>query len=211
MFQWTVGANFKHSTRMIDPDEALVEARVKRYDIARLRLGQLFIPLAAIATVFARRDPGVVSVSAAFGLLALAFYGLSSAAKGYGWQPLRFEEGAMSVGATGLKLERFQIRKWTIVDTVARLYASDQSFELRVRDGAQVAVAALLQSVFGSPVRLARRGSTPAIVVSLVAAGFGLIVSGIAIARDDPRLLFGLPFFLFGLIAAGVLSQRIAR
>jgi hypothetical protein len=72
-------------------------------------------------------------------------------------------------------------------------------------------MTALLRSVLGSPIKLERRGTTRAIVIAVCAAAFGLVVTGIAIAQNDERLLFGLPIFLFGLVAVGVLSSRVAR
>jgi hypothetical protein len=202
--------SIKHPARMSDSDEALIEAQVTRYDLARLRVGQLFVPIATISTIAARRNPGVVLYGAAFLLMGFGLFMLISAAKRLGWQPLRFESNAVSFGKS-LRLEAVQVRSWTIVGRVARLYGSKHSTELRFRPGAEIAILALLRSVFGSPIKLDRRGTTRAIAIAACAAAIGLVVTGIAIAQDDKRLLFGLPVFVFGLVAVGVLSSRVAR
>ncbi len=196
---------------MSDSGEALVEARVKRFEIARLRVGQMLVPVAAVTSIWARREPTVLSAVVAFGLLGVVLFAFLSASKRFGWQALHFEGDTLTIGKTGIQLQRFQIRSWTLVNDVARLYAAEQSFELRLRDGSQMVVSTLLQSVFGQRVTLERRGSSRAIVLSLAAGVFGTVLTAFAIAREDLRLLIGLPIMFAGLIAAGVLSQRIAR
>jgi hypothetical protein len=196
---------------MPDAGEALVEVKVKRYDLARMQLGQLALPFAVILTILARRNPSVLLIVGAILLQGSGLYAFLSASKRFGWQPLRFEGGSVSFGDTGLRLEGIQIQRWTFVDGTARLYGSTHSFELQARPGTDQVMSALLGSVFGSPVRLVRRGSTTSIVLALCASVFGLVLSGIAIAQDDKRLLLGMPFFVFGLIAVGVLRSRVAR
>jgi hypothetical protein len=196
---------------MHDSGGAVLEAKVTRYTIARIRLGQVFVPLAIIATIFARRLPHEVPIGVAVLLQGLALFAFLSAAKRFGSVPLHFENGALSLGTTDIRLERFQVRQWTFVGDIVRLYTADVSFKLLVRPGAEPALRALLSGVFGSPVPMARRGSKRARLLALFAALAGLVTTALAIASDNPALLVGLPFFIFGLAAFGALSQRVAQ
>jgi hypothetical protein len=196
---------------MADSDDATIEAKVTQYDIARLRLGQLLVPLAVIATVMARRMPTMLPVSVAFALQALGLAVFLSAAKRFGSQPLRFEGGAVAVGATGVRIERIKVHRWTLVNRVARLYGVKVSYKLSVESGTEHALSALLRSQFGSPVQLDRRGSKQARVLALGVGLAGLVFTVLAIVNDSRVLAFvGAPAFLLGIATFGALSQRSA-
>lgn len=197
---------------MPDPDEAVIEAKVTRYSIARLRLAQLLVPLAIVANVLARRAPSVAVVVSSLALLALGFVAFLSAAKRFGWTPLQFEGGAISLGQTGVRVERKRIRSWTLIGTVARLYLSDTSFRLQARRGTEQVLGALLRSQLGSPVSMNRRGSKLARLLALCAALLGLAISALAVAKDNSGLaVVGAPTLILGIAFFGALSQRVAQ
>jgi hypothetical protein len=197
---------------MTDPDEAFLEAKVTRYRIGRIRLGQLLVPLAVIVSVFARRVPTTLSILLAFALQGIALAVFLSAMKGFGWQPLRFGDGGVSFGETGLRLLRREVRRWTLIGRIARLYGGEVSFKLQVGEGSETVLGALLQSQFGSPLVMERRGSTRARLVALFAALAGVVLCTFAIARDSALLaLLGAPAMVLGLAMFGAMSQRVAR
>lgn len=199
-------------SRMSEPDDVFIEAKVTRYNIARLRLGQVLVPLAVIAAVVAQRAQTTLAAASAFALLGIGFAVFLSAAKRLGWQPLRFEGAVVSFGATGLRMERKQVREWTLIGDVARLYARDLSVKLQARGGSEQVLGALLRSQFGSPVPMDRRGSKRARALALCAAAFGLVMSVLAIVNDNSLLaVVGAPAVVFGIAVFGALSQRVAQ
>jgi hypothetical protein len=154
----------------------------------------------------------MVPVALAFALQGVGLAVFLSAMKRLGWQPVRFEGGAVSFGQTGVRIERRQVREWTLVGGVARLYGSSTSFRLQTREGSEPAFAVLLRSQFGAPVPLDRRGSKRARMLALGAAAFGVVMSAIAIANDNPLLaVVGAPALVLGLAFFGALSQRVAQ
>jgi hypothetical protein len=195
---------------MPDSGDVQLEARVTRYRIARLRLAQGLIPVGMIATVAARRVPETVPPIVAFAVLAAILVVFASAIKSLGWQRLRFEDGALFFGSTGLSAARFGVREWTFVDGIARLYSADTSFAVRARPGGSVALEALLAGMFGRPARLKRRGSDRARTIALVVAALGLVAAVAAFYTEVLALTFvGVPAFIFGLATFGALSQRV--
>jgi hypothetical protein len=143
-------------------------------------------------------------------VLGAIFVVFASAIKSLGWQPLRFEDGTLFFGSTGLRAARFGVREWTFVGGTARLYGADTSFEMRARPGASVALEALLAGVFGRPTRLKRRGSDRARTIALVVAALGLVAAVAAFYTELLALTFvGVPAFIFGLATFGALSQRV--
>jgi len=195
---------------MVGADEVHIEARVTRYNIARFRLGQALVPVALIVTVVARRFPDTVPIAGAFiaqGFVAAAFL---SAVRWLGWQPLRFERGAVWFGTTGLHAKQNALRDWTLRDGVVRIYGSDASFKLRVRPGGEPALEALLRGLFGRATRLKRRGSKRARTGALVVALAGLTaVVGSFLADMLALTLLGTPALIAGLATFGALSQRV--
>ena len=195
---------------MANPGEATLEVKVTRYDVGRLRLGQLLVPVAVVLTVAARHAPTMTPLFLAFGLQAVGLTVFLTAARRYGWQPLRFEHG-VSFGKTGLHLQPREVRRWTLVGRVARLYGGDTSFKLRVRDGGEQVLDALLRSQFGAPVRLERRGSRSVRMTALAVGLGGIVVCALAIARDSSLLaVFGAPPMMLGFAVFGAMSQRAA-
>jgi hypothetical protein len=193
-------------------NEESIEARVTRYNVARFRAGQALVPIAIIVTIFARRLPDVVPISAALVAQGLAVLAFLSAIRWLGWQPVRVERSAVWLGSTGVQAPRNRVRDWTYVNGVARLYGADTSFTLRARKGQEAMLEALLRGLLGKPTQLERRGSKRGRIIAISAAVVGLVLVGLAFALDSiPLIVVGMPAFIFGLATFGALSQRVAR
>jgi hypothetical protein len=185
------------------------EARVTRYKVARLRLGQMLLPVAVLTTVAARRFPNVLTVLVALGMqvVCLAFF-LTGGTR-FGWQRLVFERGGMTVGSTDARIERNRVHRWTIVGGVARLYGLEHSYKLGARTGNEEALSAFLSSRFGPPLNLRRRGSFRARMIALAVGVMGLIGAAMAIGIGiDWLAIVGPLAFIFGVATFGALSQR---
>src|SRR5262249_44927036 len=115
-------------------------------------------------------------------------------------------------GESAFALPRVQVRNWTMVDRVARLYSSNVSYRVLAREGSEQVVRALLSSQFGQPIALERRGSNTARMLAVGAAISGVIVVALAIYFDKAALAaIGAPLLVGGIAAFGVLTQRAAR
>jgi hypothetical protein len=194
---------------MTDSNDVTFDAKVARYDIARLRLGQLVLPFAVVTTVVASRMPSVATATVAFAVLAVGCSLLYSAVKRFGWQPLRFERGGVSIGSTGVRIEQHKVHQWTLLDGSARLYGLGQSFRFQLRSGCEQKASALLRQQFGPPRTLQRRGSNQARMIALGVAVCGLALAALAMVNESQLLAFiGAPAFVLGTATFGALSQR---
>ena len=194
---------------MTDSGDVKLEAKVTRYTIARLRLGQLLLPMAFVTAVAARRFPGVFTVCLAVGAQALVLWLFVTAGKRFGWQRLAFEHGGVSIGSTDARIERHKVHRWTIVNGLARLYGLEQSYKLRARGGAEPELSALLARQFGPPLALRRRGSLRARMIALAVGLCGLAGTAFAIGIGITWLAIVGPLaFILGVATFGALSQR---
>jgi hypothetical protein len=194
---------------MTDSDDVTLEAKVTRYRIARLRSGQLLLPIAVLTAVAARRFPSVFTVLLAFAVQGIALTLLLTAGKRFGWQRLIFERGAVSIGSTDARIERHKVHRWTIVNGLARLYGLEQSYKLRARNGDEPGLSAFLARRFGPPLTLRRRGSLQARMIALAVGTCGLIGAALAIGIGIGWLAVVGPLaFIFGIATFGALSQR---
>ena len=195
---------------MTDSGDVKLEAKVTRYTIARLRFGQLLLPMAFVTAVAARRFPGVFTVGLALTAQALVLWLFFTAGKRFGWQRLAFERGGVTIGSTDARIERHKVHRWTIVGGLARLYGLEQSYKLRARGGAEPELSALLARQFGPPLALRRRGSLRARLIALAIGVCGLIGAAIAIGVGITWLAIVGPLaFVVGFATFGALSQRM--
>jgi len=194
---------------MTDSDDVTLEANVTRYNIARLRSGQLLLPIAVLTTVAARRFPNVFTVLLVVGVQASALALLLTAGRRFGWQRIVFKHGGLSVGSTDARIERHKVHRWTVVNGLARLYGLEQSYKLRARSGAESELSASLKRCFGQPLTLRRRGSFRARMIALTVGLCGLVGSAVAIGVGITWLAIVGPLaFIFGVATFGALSQR---
>ena len=187
------------------------EAKVARYNVARIRLFQLIMPLAVGSAAFARHSPTLLTAVLAFGAQAAGVAVLLSARTNFGWQKLLFERGGISVGSTGVRIERYRISRWTFVRRSARVYEGDQSFKIQAAKGAERDLEAVLERQFGAATRLCPRGSVRARMIALAVAGSGLALVAVAIVTDTvwPAGI-GTVAFILGIATFGAFSQRVA-
>src|SRR5688572_5309825 len=141
---------------MSDSTPPILEAKATRYNISRLQYGRMLIPIAIFVSIGARAVPNVFTAVLAFGVQGTALYLLLSAAKRFGWQPLVVEQGSVSIGSTGVRLERHKVHEWTMVNGLARLYGVELSYKLRARSGGEEQLSALLERRFGPRTALHR-------------------------------------------------------
>lgn len=194
---------------MTDSDNAILEAKVTRYNIGRLRLGQMLLPMAVVTTVVARRFPSVFTVVLAVVVQASTLALLISAARRFGWQRIFFKHGGLSIGSTDARLERHKVHRWTIVNGLARVYGLDQSYKIRARSGGESALSAALARCFGPPLTLRRRGSLRARMIALTVGLCGLVSAAVAIGVGISWLAIVGPLaFVLGVATFGALSQR---
>jgi hypothetical protein len=194
---------------MSSSNELIVDAKVARFRVARLRLARLLIPVAVGASILARRLPSFWTAAFAFVVIGGNLALFLSAVQRLGWQPLRFERGGLSVGATGVRIERRKVHDWTLVGGLARLYGLEESFAVRARRGNEQEILALIQHHFGPPTALHRRGSRRARLIALGVAVGGIAAIALGIALDALMVLpFAIPGALLGIATFGALSQR---
>jgi hypothetical protein len=189
-----------------------IEARVTRYNVLQLRIGQCLIPVAAIANVLIRRAPDVLPPIVGFAVLLAVLFVLLSAAKRLGWQALTVQHRGVVVGKTGVRVASTDVARWTYHVGTARLYGTDTSFKLRARPGRELDLEAALRRTFGSPLDLERRGSRRARATALSVAVLGLALDVFAIMYDVvPMALIGTLCLLFGVGTFAALSSRAVR
>jgi hypothetical protein len=194
---------------MTDSEDVTLEARVTRYNVARLRSGQLLLPIAVVAAMAARRFPNVFTVLLAVGVQASTLALLLSAGRLFGWQRIVFEHGGMSVGSTDARIERHKVHRWTVVNGLARLYGLEQSYKVRARRGAEAELSASLARCFGPPLTLRRRGSFRARRIALTVGACGLVGGAVAMGVGITWLAIVGPLaFILGVATFGALSQR---
>jgi hypothetical protein len=195
-----------------ESDEVVIQVKVTRYDIQRLRLLQVLVPLAFIVTTLARRTDSLPLYVMTAILQGGAIVAWLSATKRLGWQALELKGGGVKFGSTAFGLRREQVRNWTMINRVARLYSSKVSYRVLALGGSEQVVRSILQSQFGQPVALQRRGSVGARMLAVGAALCGLVVVALAIIYERSLLaIAGVPLLLGGFAVFGALSQRAAR
>lgn len=193
-------------------DEAQIDVRVTRYDVQRMRIFQAMIPFAIIVTTVARYFPTPTMIAGTVLIQVAALGTLLSGVKRVGWQPLVFDGGGVAFGSSGFGINRQQMRDWTRVGRVVRLYSSRVSYKLLAREGSELVLAAVLQGQFGRPIPLERRGSRPARTVALGAALLGVTLVALAIANESTAFAIpGGPLLVIGIATFGALSQRAAK
>ena len=192
-------------------NESTFEAKVVRFDKSRLHLYVLLFPLSLCVAAVARYSPTVLMGLVVIGIQGAGVALVLRCVKRFGWQPLRFERGGITIGATGVRIERHRISRWTFVRRAARFYESEQSFKIQAREGAEQDLEALLERQFGAATRLFPRGSFRARMTALAVMVSGLVVAPLAAVNDVMWLfMIGVLAFLLGLPALLALSQRVA-
>ena len=195
----------------VHSDQALC-ARVTKYSLPRIRLAQLLIPFAFIASVWARRQFGAATVAAAIMLQLVIGFVFLGAIKRLGKQPIRIDDGTLWIG-TQESIPRAAAQRWTRSDSGVTVYSREAIHRLCVDRGSELDLETCLRQLIGEPTKLRRRGSPRARIaaVSVACVGLGLTVSSFTIYDSIVPIVIGIPSFVFGIAAFGALSQRVTE
>lgn len=176
-----------------------------RYDLRRLRLAQVIIPLGAIAGVVARRTMSPVAIVVAVVLLATATCTLLTLRTTQG-RILRVRRGHLRLDDEQVRPDQLSLWRWQ--GDRARLYLQTGALVVRAAD-TPAELQARLRSVFGSPVEFARRGSPRArwLAAALFFAGATLTTVGFIV--ESHLASAGVLLVIAGFAAFGTLSQRV--
>lgn len=170
---------------MSDPAVRDIAVRAVRYDPKKLRLGQSIVPFAMLATIATRYVPGPAPWIAAAILQVAAVVTLLRGRSSLGSCTLRHADGRLRL-ATRIKnvVLAQRLNDWTIDGGQARLYATDESWRIRVAPADRGQLRDLLTASFGPPRELRERGSRRAqhIAAAVSVLGIGLLV--VAFAYD---------------------------
>jgi hypothetical protein len=165
-------------------------AKVRRLDVARLRVFQVAASAVVVLPVVGRRVHsfpfgvfvGVAMIALALALVLVLVLGL----RAYRWLGRReivFQGDHILVGDGGPAVQPRELRMWAIGEGEVRLYAANFSFVwLFLADGARLdALRAKLTKMFGRPRLLVRRGSrrVRGVAGALALAGAGVCAAGL--------------------------------
>lgn len=190
-----------------------VPVKVRRLDVARLRVFQVTASAVVLFSVVGRRVH-----SFPFGVfVGVAMVALVLGLRVYRWLGRReivFEGDHIRVGDGGPAVQPRELRMWAIGEREVRLYTANFSFVwMFLADGAQLdALRAKLTKMFGRPRLLVRRGSRRARAVAggLALAGTGVCAAGLG--ADAMALGFsGGVIVPFAFSALMILSQKVLR
>ena len=168
-----------------DPAVRDIAVRAVRYDPKNLRLGQSIVPFAMLATIATRYVPGPAPWIAAAILQVAAVVTFVRGRSSLGACTLRHADGRVRI-ATSLKnvVVPLRLNDWTIDDRQARLYATDESWRIRVAPVDRSQLRILLAACFGPPRELRERGSRRAQQVAAAIGVLGIALLGIGFAYD---------------------------
>lgn len=190
-----------------------VPVKVRRLDVARLRVFQVAASAVVVLSVVGRQIHAFrLSVFVGVAMVALVL-GL----RAYRWLGRRdivFEGDHILVGNGGPTVQPRELRMWAAGEGAVRLYAADFCFVWLFRaDGARLdALRAKLTKIFGRPRLLVRRGSrrARAIAGALTLAGVGVCAAGLG--ADAMALGFSGGLVVpFAFSAFMILSQKVLR
>jgi hypothetical protein len=190
--------------------ESALSVRLVRYDVKKLRWGQLFAPVTGIATVAARRLPGPVSLTVAVASLTLALFAFVTARRGFGRRALVLEGRCLRFGAHAPEIRPASVTSWTWDAPTARLYGAELSWRLATDNANADGVRAALTTAFGKPKLLSRRGSARArgIAFAVLLAGAATTGAGIGFQLTACAVL-GVLGLIGGMAAFGAQSQKV--
>jgi hypothetical protein len=176
-----------------------------RYDLRKLRLVQLIVPVAMVGSVLARRTMSPIAIAMAAALMAAAAYTLLKL-KTTRHRNLSVRRGTLRLDDENIHPDQLSLWRWQ--GDRARLYLHTGAMVLRA-PAAPAALQAQLRSVFGAPVEFARRGSPRArwLAVAVFLTGAALTAVGFTIGSHLASA--GVLMVIGGFAAFGTLSQCV--
>lgn len=187
--------------------DVTLDVLTTRFNIRRIRLGQLLIPLTAIVTPLATRSMGPVALVASVLLSGVAIWSFVSARTKRAVK-LCLRDHALYLGSEAIHTAASGT--WSWMGERATLFLPDGNVAVRARSRADApALQSLLRSVLGTPLKYRRRGSLSARITAASAlfTGFGLTSFGFAYGSVVAPI--GLMLIVFGGAALGALSQNV--
>lgn len=176
-----------------------------RYDLRKLRLAQLIVPLAMMGSVLARRTMSPIAIAMAVVLMVVGAYTLLKL-KTTRRRNLSVRRGTLRLDDESIHPNQLSLWRWQ--GDRARLYLHTGAMVLRAPD-APAALQAQLRSVFGAPVEFARRGSPRArwLAVAVFLTGAALTAIGLTVGSHIASA--GVLMVIGGFAAFGTLSQWV--
>jgi len=187
-----------------------LQAMVTRYTLARIQRIQLLIPLAVLASTFAQRLPGVLTLSISLAIMAAFWLVLRGAVTRLGLQTVRVDGDVLRIG-TDISIPRGEVQRWTFSNGVASLLCGGTSYRLRMDRNSEAGIENCLRSLLGAPTMLQKRGSPRARVTAGAVMVVGLAATATAFVLESmPLVIIGVPATILGFAAFATLSsQRI--
>lgn len=189
----------------------IVRADVVRVNISKLRVCQLLIPLATIASVVARRTQSLSMTIGALAAIGAGIVVLFVARRSFGKCSLQFGSGRIRLGDGHGEILASDIRTWTLDRSVARLDGSTFCWKLSAKIEEGDLLRTQLTAILGRPKLLKRRGSPRVRGIALGVAVLGAAILAVGISMDVVAAAFiGTPCLVLGLAVFGAFSQKVA-
>jgi hypothetical protein len=193
------------------PDAPTLRAKVIRYDVKKLAVGQILLSVGAVSFYALKHAFGPAGTAPSLIILTSSIVFFALGRRSLGWRDLRARNGELEV-ANGQEPRSVVVKgptRWTLDGLAARLYGDRHTWRIRAAQGQEMALRDLLTPLFGTPILLQRRGSPRARAIALLVACAGVVLTTLAAALELTPLIFaGVPCAIFGLATFGALSQK---
>ncbi|MEO7037503.1 MAG: hypothetical protein ABI548_26335 [Polyangiaceae bacterium] len=189
------------------PTLAPLEVKSTRYNLARLGLAQVLIPIGMILTPFARRSESWIGFGAALMIAATALWLLASA-RTTGRKTLSVQHGRLKLAHHSIRPGEFG--RWRWLGDRAKLFLLDGTVVLEpTAPGDVSALAAMLRAELGAPLAYVRRGSAMTRGIAAGTLVLGAVLTGGGFAQHSLIAPVGIVVVVLGGAALGTLSQSV--
>lgn len=189
------------------PSVETLDVITTRFNLRRMRLGQLLVPLAAIVSPFARRSMSPVALLATVLLMGGALWAFVTARTRRS-ATIAVRRGRLHLD--GQSIPAGDEAKWRWHGKRATLFLATGNVVVRPRVPIQAELLhAKLRASLGDPLTFKRRGSPRARFVAGSALALGLVLTIVGFAFDSFVAVVGLVMIIFGGAALGALSQAV--
>ncbi len=184
-----------------------LEVLATYYNIRRIRVGQLLIPLAAIVTPLATHLMAPLGLLASVILSGGAIWSFVSA-RSRRAANLCVRNHVLHLGPRAI--HPASTFTWSWRGDRAILFLSEGNVAVRARSQSDMGeLEATIRSTLGSPLKYRRRGSFSTRVIAASTFFVGLMLTGLGFAYNSFIAPLGLLLIVFGGAAHGAFSQKI--
>ena len=185
-----------------------LEVRVVQYDRRRMRLMQLLIPIAGLATVLGR---AFESALAFIPSLAFTLSGLALCISARKSEVGRIRALPERIKVAGTTVRPGEFGRWRWYDRHATLFALSANLHVKTRSRVDAeSLRLMLLAILGEPLRYRRRGSLRALAIAALVTVVAFVLSDLAFKWQNEALMVFAPLSLFaGLGTLGALSQTV--